>query len=195
MSWSVDPGDIVAWIPAAAGAFSATAVRLLQPGRRNWPAGPRWGAVPEVFDPARQELAWARAELATLLTPGELGPPRATHSTPLHRRRPDPGDLGRRAAARPHRRTGAGARLRIRELHRLRPQQRARHRSGAGPRHRADAAALYPDADIRNESFADTRVADGSSTWRSATCRPQHPADRPPAQPGRRAQERRKCHI
>jgi hypothetical protein len=32
-----------------------------------------WGAVAEVFDAARQELAWAREELASLLTPGGTG--------------------------------------------------------------------------------------------------------------------------
>ncbi len=31
-----------------------------------------WGAVPEVFDPAREELAWARARLAELLGPEEV---------------------------------------------------------------------------------------------------------------------------
>jgi hypothetical protein len=31
-----------------------------------------WGAVPEVFDPARREYAWAREELAPLLGPDEL---------------------------------------------------------------------------------------------------------------------------
>jgi hypothetical protein len=30
-----------------------------------------WGAVPEVFDTARQEFAWAREELAGLLAPEE----------------------------------------------------------------------------------------------------------------------------
>ena len=32
-----------------------------------------WGAVPEVFDERRDEFAWARDQLAGLLTPPELG--------------------------------------------------------------------------------------------------------------------------
>ena len=31
-----------------------------------------WGAVPEVFDDSRNEFAWARDQLAGLLTPPEL---------------------------------------------------------------------------------------------------------------------------
>ena len=37
-----------------------------------------WGAVPEVFDDARQEFAWAREQLASLLSPAELAAARRT---------------------------------------------------------------------------------------------------------------------
>src|SRR5581483_7552882 len=31
-----------------------------------------WGAVPEIFDPRRDEFAWAREELSGLLSPAEI---------------------------------------------------------------------------------------------------------------------------
>ena len=37
-----------------------------------------WGAVPEVFDDARQEFAWAREQLASMLSPAELAAARRT---------------------------------------------------------------------------------------------------------------------
>ena len=41
-----------------------------------------WGAVPEVFDNGREEFAWAREQLASLLTPQELAAAPAARSTP-----------------------------------------------------------------------------------------------------------------
>jgi len=37
-----------------------------------------WGAVPEVFDEDREEFAWARGELAGLMSPAELAAARRT---------------------------------------------------------------------------------------------------------------------
>ena len=51
--------------------------------------------------------------------------------------------------------------MRRRDLPRPRPGRGAARRRRARPHHRAIARALYPDADIRAESFAHTRLPDG----------------------------------
>jgi hypothetical protein len=57
-----------------------------------------WGAVPETFDASREDVAWARRELADLLSEEELAAAaRSTLKGPLHGRRPGAGDLGRGA--------------------------------------------------------------------------------------------------
>ena len=102
-----------------------------------------WGAVPEVFDTARQEFTWAREELAGLLTPEELA---AAARNTLNAHYTD-ADLVRAIwtayAARLHRRPGAGTRLRIRELHRLRPRG-AEVGGGTGTGDRADRRGALP---------------------------------------------------
>jgi len=122
-----------------------------------------WGAVPEVFDPARQDLAWARAELATLLAPAELA---AAARNTLNAHYTD-ADLVQAIWAGVQQLGFAGGRV-------LEPG------CGSGnfiafapgsarvtgvelePVTAQIAAALYPDAEIRNESFADTRCPEGS---------------------------------
>ena len=122
-----------------------------------------WGAVPEVFDDRRAEYAWAREQLAALLSAAELA---AARRNTLNAHYTDaafvkamweavqalgfagglvlePGcGSGNFIAFAP-----AAARLTGIEL---------------DPVTAGIAALLYPDADIRGESFADTRDAEGS---------------------------------
>ena len=93
-----------------------------------------WGAVPEVFDPGRADYAWAREQLAALLSPQEMA---AAARNTLNAHYTDAAIVQAVWAAvqrpRVHRRPGAGAGLRQRQLHRLRPRQRPGDRGGAGP--------------------------------------------------------------
>jgi len=120
-----------------------------------------WGAVPEVFDPRRQEYAPARAELASLLTPEELS---AAARNTLNAHYTDAA-LVRAIWAGVQQLGFTGGRV-------LEPG------CGSGnfiafappgaqvtgvelePVTAQIAAALYPDARILAESFADTRAAD-----------------------------------
>ena len=122
-----------------------------------------WGAVPEVFDTARQEFTWAREELAGLLTPEELA---AAARNTLNAHYTD-ADLVRAMWTGVRQLGFTGGRV-------LEPG------CGSGnfiafapdgaevtgvelePVTAQIAAALYPDAHIRNESFATTRVPEGS---------------------------------
>ena len=122
-----------------------------------------WGAVPEVFDAAREDLAWARAELATLLTAEEMA---AAARNTLNTHCTD-AELVRATWAGVQRLGFTGGRV-------LEPG------CGSGnfiafapdgaqitgvelePVTARIAAALYPGAQIRNESFADRRTAEGS---------------------------------
>ena len=122
-----------------------------------------WGAVPEVFDPARQEFAPAREELGALLTVEEMaaaarntlnahytdaGLVRATWSAVRDLGFPggrvlEPGcGSGNFIAFAP-----SGAQITGVELDPVTAQI---------------AAVLYPDAQIRNESFAESRPRDDS---------------------------------
>jgi SAM-dependent methyltransferase len=122
-----------------------------------------WGAVPEAFDDSRADLAWAREELAALLSADEMA---AAARNTLNAHYTDAA-LVREVWAGVQRLgfTGgsvlepgcgsgnfiglapAGARLTGIELE---------------PSTAAIAAALYPDAVIPNESFAATRAPEGS---------------------------------
>jgi N12 class adenine-specific DNA methylase len=122
-----------------------------------------WGAVPEVFDPARQELAWARAELARLLIPEEMA---AAARNTLNAHYTD-ADLVRATWAGVQQLGFTGGRV-------LEPgcgsgnfiafAPDGAHVSGVElePVTAQIAAALYPDAQILSESFADTRAPEGS---------------------------------
>ena len=122
-----------------------------------------WGAVPDVFDATRQELAWARAELATLLTPGELAAA-ARNTLNAHY---TGADLVQAIWAGVRQLGFAGGRV-------LEPGCGSGNfiafaPSGAQvtgvelePVTAQIAAALYPDAEVRNESFASTRAPEGS---------------------------------
>ena len=122
-----------------------------------------WGAVPEVFDTARQEFTWAREELAGLLAPEELA---AAARNTLNAHYTD-ADLVRAMWTGVRQLGFTGGRV-------LEPG------CGSGnfiafapdgaevtgvelePVTAQIAAALYPDAQIRNESFASTRVPENS---------------------------------
>ncbi len=122
-----------------------------------------WGAVPDVFDDTRTEFAWAREQLATLLSPAELAAARRNtinaHYTDAamvkviwvaacklgfeHGRVLEPGSgSGNFIAFAPDGTQVTGVEL--------------------DPVTAGIAAALYPQAQILAESFADTRDADGS---------------------------------
>jgi hypothetical protein len=121
-----------------------------------------WGAVPEVFDSDRPDFAWAREQLAELLTPAELA---AARRTTLNAHYTDAG-LVQAIWSAAGRLGFDGGRV-------LEPG------SGSGnfiafapssaqvtgieldPVTAGIAAALYPQATIRAESFADTRDPDG----------------------------------
>ena len=163
------PSGTVARIRANLAAL--TTVRAIQ--REHRPATPDeqeilahwsgWGAVPEVFDPDRRAHTWARDELSRLLTPAELS---AAARNTLNAHYTDAGfvqaiwagvqDLG-----------FTGGRV-------LEPGCGSGNFIGFAPRGAQItgvelepvtaqiAAALYPDADIVNESFASFRASENS---------------------------------
>ncbi|WP_181392039.1 DEAD/DEAH box helicase family protein [Pseudonocardia dioxanivorans] len=122
-----------------------------------------WGAVPEVFDPLREDLAWARAQLADLLDPQEM---KAAARNTLNAHYTD---LGLVAPI-----WSALQQLGFREGRVLEPGCGSGNFIGAAPAGAqmvgvevepvtaAIAAALYPNAEIRSESFAQTRAPAGS---------------------------------
>jgi N12 class adenine-specific DNA methylase/SAM-dependent methyltransferase len=122
-----------------------------------------WGAVPEVFDDRHEEFAWARQQLATLLAPAELAAARrntlnahytdaafvqaiwdAARALGFDRGRVlEPGcGSGNFIAFAPDTAQVTGIEL--------------------DPVTAGIAALLYPGAQIRSESFADSRDGDGS---------------------------------
>ncbi len=122
-----------------------------------------WGAAPEVFDDTRQEFAWARDELAALLTPEELAAA-ARNTLNAHYTGADLakaiwdgvrqlGFTGGQALE-----PGCGSGNFIGFAH------ASAQITGVelDPITAGIATALYPDAQIRNESFADTRAPEGS---------------------------------
>jgi N12 class adenine-specific DNA methylase/SAM-dependent methyltransferase len=163
------PSGTVARIRANLAAL--TTLRALQ--RADRPATPDeqavlarwsgWGAAPEVFDPDRRAHAWARDELSRLLTPAELA---AASRNTLNAHYTDAG-LVQAIWAGVQQLGFTGGRV-------LEPGCGSGNVVGfapAGaevtgvelePATAAIAAALYPDAEILNESFADTRAREGS---------------------------------
>jgi len=122
-----------------------------------------WGAVPEVFDESRREFAWAREQLAGLLTPQELAA--AARST-LNAHYTDAALVrGMWAAARQLGFDGGQV---------LEPGCGSGNFIGFAPADAnvtgvelepataAIAASLYPSAAIRPGSFADFRAPEGS---------------------------------
>jgi SAM-dependent methyltransferase len=122
-----------------------------------------WGAAPEVFDPERRAHTWARDQLSRLLTPAEFAAA-ARNTLNAHYTDADLvraiwdgiGQLGFTGGRvlEPGCGSGnfigfapAGAQVTGVELEPVTAQI---------------AAALYPDADIVHESFADTRAREGS---------------------------------
>ena len=122
-----------------------------------------WGAVPEVFDTGREEFAWAREQLADLLTPGELA---AASRNTLNAHYTDAAivqavwsavqALGFEGGQVLEPGCGSGNFIGF-----ARPSA---HVTGVElePLTAAIAAALYPRAQVLAESFADTRAPDGS---------------------------------
>jgi SAM-dependent methyltransferase len=122
-----------------------------------------WGAVPEVFDPLREDLAWARAQLAGLLDPEEM---KAAARNTLNAHYTD---LGLVTPI-----WSALQQLGFRKGRVLEPGCGSGNFIGAAPADAqmvgvelepvtaAIAAALYPNAQIRGESFAQTRMPVGS---------------------------------
>jgi SAM-dependent methyltransferase len=163
------PSGTVARIRANLAAL--TTLRAIR--RENRPASPDeqavlarwsgWGAAPEVFDPDRGGYTWAREELSRLLTPAELS---AAARNTLNAHYTDAAlvqaiwtgivQLGFTSGRVLEPGCGSGnfigfapggARFTGVELEPVTAQI---------------AAALYPDADIVNESFADTRARENS---------------------------------
>jgi N12 class adenine-specific DNA methylase len=122
-----------------------------------------WGAVPEVFDDSRDEFAWAREQLAGLLSPAELA---AARRNTINAHYTD-ADLVKVIW------TGA-RQLGFESGRVLEPGCGSGNFIGFAPAGAhvtgielepvtaGIAAALYPRAQIRAESFADTRDPDGS---------------------------------
>ncbi|MDN5933097.1 MAG: methyltransferase domain-containing protein, partial [Pseudonocardia sp.] len=122
-----------------------------------------WGAVPAVFDPARDDYAAARAELRALLSPAEFN---AARRSTLNAHYTDAGIVGAVWSA--------VARLGFTGGDVLEPGCGSGNFIGLAPPDArmvgvevepvtaAIAAALYPQAQVRAESFADTRAPEGS---------------------------------
>src|SRR5260370_11060617 len=122
-----------------------------------------WGAAPEVFDDTRQEFAWARGELAALLTPEELAAA-ARNTLNAHYTGADlvkamwdgVRQLGFTGGQVLEPGCGSG------NFIGFAPESAQVTGVELDPITAGIAAALYPDAQIRNESFADTRAPEGS---------------------------------
>ena len=122
-----------------------------------------WGAVPDVFDEAKPEFAWAREELSRLATPGELS---AAARNTLNAHYTDAAlvqaiwtgvqQLGFAGGRVLEAGCGSGNFIGF--------APRGAQITGVelDPVTASIAARLYPDADIANESFADTRAPEGS---------------------------------
>lgn len=122
-----------------------------------------WGAIPEVFDRLRPDLQWARDELEELLDESSLA---AARSSVLNAHYTDP-DLVEPIWAALGRLGFTGGRV-------LEPGCGTGNFIGSAPvgaemtgvevepTTAAIARALWPQAEVRTESFADTRAANGS---------------------------------
>ena len=117
-----------------------------------------WGAVPEIFDERREEYAWAREELSGLLSPAEIA---AAARNTLNAHYTDAslvqaiwagiGQLGFTAGRVLEPGCGSG------NFIAFAPDGASVTGVELEPVTAQIAAALYPDAEIINESFADTR--------------------------------------
>ena len=117
-----------------------------------------WGAVPEIFDERRQEYAWAREELSGLLNPAQIA---AAARNTLNAHYTDAslvqaiwagiGQLGFTAGRVLEPGCGSG------NFIGFAPDGASITGVELEPVTAQIAAALYPDAEIINESFADTR--------------------------------------
>ena len=124
-----------------------------------------WGAVPGVFDPDRSDLAVPRARLGEQLTDTEYA---AARRSTLNAHYTDAGivqaiwaavaDLGFTGGQVLEPGCGSG------NFIAFAPPGARMVGVEVDPTTAAIAAALYPDADIRAESFADSRFGDGRST-------------------------------
>ena len=163
------PSGTVARIRANLAAV--TTLRAIQ--REGRPASPEeqailarwsgWGAAPEVFDPERRAHTWAREELSRLLTPAEFS---AAARNTLNAHYTD-ADLVQAIWAGIGQFGFTGGRV-------LEPGCGSGNFIGFAPAGAQVtgvelepvtaqiAAALYPDADLVNESFADTRARENS---------------------------------
>ena len=163
------PSGAVARIRANLAAIRA--LRALQAGGRpatgdeqailaRWSG---WGAVPEAFDDRRGDLAWARAEIAALLTPAEIA---AAARNTLNAHYTDAAlaaevwagvaRLGFTGGAVLEPGCGSG------NFIGLAPPGARVTGIELEPSTAGIAAALYPDATILSESFAVTRAPEGS---------------------------------
>lgn len=156
---------------AAANIAAIKVLRTLEAEERYATAGEQevlsqwsgWGAVPEIFDPRRDDFATERAELETLLTSEEWN---RSRTTILNAHYTDPAIVAETWSL--LRRAGFDGGLV------LEPGSGSGTFIGHAP---SDAqmvgveldsltaqvsAALYPSAQIRNESFADTAIHDNS---------------------------------
>jgi SAM-dependent methyltransferase len=121
-----------------------------------------WGAVPEVFDETRQEFAWARAQLQGLLSPAELAAARRNTLNAHYT-----GAALVQAIWDGARRLGFGGGQVLEpgcgsgNFIAFAPDTARVTGVELDPVTAGIAAALYPNAQIRTESFADTRDSDG----------------------------------
>ena len=163
------PSGTVARIRANLAAL--TTLRAIQ--RENRPASPDeqavlarwsgWGAAPEVFDPDRRGHTWAREELSRLLTPAELS---AAARNTLNAHYTDAAlvqaiwtgivQLGFTSGRVLEPGCGSG------NFIGFAPSGAQFTGVELEPVTAQIAAVLYPDADIVNESFADTRARENS---------------------------------
>ena len=121
-----------------------------------------WGACAEVFDDSHQEFAWAREQLAPLMTPADL---RAAARSTLNAHYTDPavieamwaaaGRLGFTGGRILEPGCGAG------RFMRYAPGDTQITGVELDPVSAGIAAVLNPDHNVRAESFADTRISDG----------------------------------
>jgi N12 class adenine-specific DNA methylase/SAM-dependent methyltransferase len=122
-----------------------------------------WGAVPEVFDAARPEFGWARAELSGLLAPGELAAA-ARNTLNAHY---TSAELVQAAWAGVRQLGFTGGRVLepgcgSGNFIAFAPEDTQVTGVELEPVTAQIAAALYPDAQILNESFAATRAPEDS---------------------------------
>lgn len=121
-----------------------------------------WGACSEVFDTARAELEWAREQISLLLTPDEI---RAARRSTLNAHYTDPGIVAAvwDAVARLGFTGGAVLEPGCGSGNFIAAAPKAARMTGVelDPVTARICTVLHPGADIRAESFTDTRVPEG----------------------------------